>query len=141
MAILWTEDLSVGVKEIDNQHIELFKRVSNLLEACNQGKGKENVREVIAFLEKYVISHFGTEERYMKNYQYPDYISHKKQHDVFVNSFADLKNQFEKEGAGLHIVILTNRLVVDWLTDHIKKVDKLLGAFLKSQKDRKLVQA
>ena len=62
MAIEWTEDLATGVNKIDNQHKELFKRINNLLEACNQGRGKNEVEKVIKFLDDYVIIHFSEEE-------------------------------------------------------------------------------
>ena len=58
VAIEWTADLATGVDEIDNQHKELFQRINNLLEACNHGKGKEEVKKVISFLEDYVITTF-----------------------------------------------------------------------------------
>jgi hemerythrin len=46
MAIEWTDDLAVGIVEIDNQHKELFHQINQLLEACNQGKGKETVGKI-----------------------------------------------------------------------------------------------
>ncbi len=40
MPIEWTQDLAVGVKIIDEQHKEIFRRVDALLEACKAGKGE-----------------------------------------------------------------------------------------------------
>jgi hemerythrin len=34
----WTEDLSVGVETIDNQHKELFSRINSLADAIRLGK-------------------------------------------------------------------------------------------------------
>ncbi len=133
MAIAWTSDLATSVDEIDSQHKELFRRINSLLEACNQGKGKGEVQNVIAFLEDYVVSHFGEEERYMEKYSYPDAGLHKDQHREFMKNFADLKRQFETDGPGVHIVITTNQMVVDWLRTHIQRLDKALGAFLKTR--------
>ena len=133
MAILWTEDLAVGVSEIDNQHKELFNRINDLLEACNQGKAKEVVTEVIKFLEDYVVIHFGNEEKYMALYKYPGFISHKALHDQFIITFGELKDRLAADGPGGHIVIMTNRVVVTWLNSHIRNVDKELGAFLKNK--------
>lgn len=133
MAIEWTEDLAVGSKEIDDQHKELFRMINQMLEACNQGKGKEVLEEILGFLEKYVVTHFGTEERLMQQYNYPDYPSHKNHHEQFIKSFMDLKKEMTTTGPGTHIVIMTNRTVVGWLNSHIRNVDKLLGAFLKDK--------
>ena len=133
MAIQWTEDLAVGVREIDEQHKELFRMINQMLEACNQGKGKSVLTELLGFLENYVVDHFGTEEKLMQQYDYPDYLSHKDHHGQFIKSFKELKDEMEKTGPGTHIVIMTNRVVVGWLNSHIRNVDKLLGAFLKDK--------
>lgn len=133
MAIEWTEDLAVGAKEIDDQHKELFRMVNQMLEACTQGKGKEVLTEMLKFLEDYVVTHFGTEERFMQQYGYPEYLSHKKHHEQFINSFQELKKEMAATGPGTHLVIMTNRTVVGWLNSHIRNVDKQLGAFLKDK--------
>lgn len=70
MALIdWTEDLSVGVAEIDRQHQELFFQVNQLLEACHQAKGKEAVGKIVGFLENYVVRHSAKEEDYMTIYR------------------------------------------------------------------------
>lgn len=133
MAIEWTEDLAVGFKEIDDQHKELFNMINRMLDACSQGKGKEVLNEILGFLENYVVNHFGTEEKLMQQYNYPDYANHKKYHEQFIKSFMELKQEMATTGPGTHIVIMTNRTVVGWLNSHIRNVDKLLGAFLKNK--------
>ena len=133
MAIEWTEDLAVGAKEIDDQHKELFAMINQMLDACNQGKGKQVLNKILGFLENYVVNHFGTEERLMRQYDYPDYASHKNHHEQFIQSFMGLKKEMEATGPGTHIVIMTNRTVVAWLNSHIRNVDKRLGAFLKDK--------
>lgn len=133
MAIYWSEDLATGVQIIDDQHKELFSRINALLDACSVGRGKEEVGKVLQFLEEYVASHFSEEETRMQQYGYPGQAYHKSQHDEFRANFADLKKTFDAEGPGVFIVIKTNRVVVDWLSAHIRRVDKALGAFLKDK--------
>lgn len=91
MAIEWTQNLAVGVTEIDNQHKELFKRVNQYLEAMMERRGKEEIGKVIKFLENYVVTHFGTEERYMELHNYPDQRLHKEQHAAFIKTFNDIR--------------------------------------------------
>ncbi len=130
MTINWTDDLRVGVDTIDNQHKELFNRINNLLDACVQGKGREEIKRTSDFLSDYVISHFGAEEKLMVRYKYPDYASHKERHEKFKKEFAELKMKIEKEATGLLTTLGTNHLLIDWWLNHIGKVDKFLGAFL-----------
>jgi hemerythrin len=134
MAIEWTPDLATGVKEIDEQHKELFKRIDSLVEAWKGGNAAQETREVekvIAFLNDYVVFHFGTEERYMDKFGYSSTTAHKAQHAQFVKTFGRLKDRFKAEGASPALVEDANQLLVDWLKNHIHFVDKALGLFLK----------
>lgn len=132
MAIKWTDDLATGVAQIDNQHKELFKHVDRLLQACNQAKGRQEIGNTIAFLEEYVRTHFDAEEKNMVKFSYPDYSAHKTQHAYFKNNLLNIKRQIEEEGPGVHIIILTNRLIVDWLRNHIHKLDTAFGDYLQT---------
>lgn len=129
----WTEDLATGVTQIDDQHKELIERVNQLLAACSAGRGREEVGRTLNFLGDYVVFHFGTEERYMTQYDYPGSKSHEAQHAGFIKEFTDLKGKFETEGPTLEVITKTNRWLVQWLINHIKEVDRELGAFLKAK--------
>ncbi len=126
----WTDDLSVGVEIINNQHKELFKRVNSLLQAMNEGKGEDEIKEIIGFLEEYVVVHFGTEEDFMTRYNYPDYPFHKGEHEAFKKDFVELKRDYEIHGVTLTLIIEIQQRVCDWLINHIGKVDKMFGRFL-----------
>lgn len=133
MAIEWTEDLATSVVEIDRQHKEIFKKMDDLYLACRRGKGKAEVAGLIEFLKNYVAVHFDTEEKYMQQYDYPGYTSHKVEHTGFIKTIVDLKRQLETEGPNLALVIKTNLEVSDWLKKHICEIDKKLGSFLKTR--------
>ena len=133
MSITWTKDLAVGILEIDNQHKELFERIKALIEACYQGKGRIEIGKTVAFLEEYVETHFGTEENNMIKLQYPEYAAHKQQHIIFKNNFANIKHRLEEEGPGVHIIILTKQMVIEWLKSHIRTRDKEFGAYVQGR--------
>jgi len=137
MAILWTDDLATKIDTIDNQHKMLFEILNELLDSCKQGKGFEVVKKVVFFLDDYVKNHFSTEERYMKMYSYPNFISHKGQHELFIKRAAELKEQFLKEGPTLSFTMVISNSVVNWLSNHIRKVDAEMAKFLKSQRNFK----
>jgi hemerythrin-like metal-binding protein len=132
MALKWNEKLTTGIEKIDNQHKELFARINNLLDACAQRRGKETINEVMRFLEDYIVVHFGTEEEFMLKYDYPEYHSHKAQHAKFTSEFSELKRRL-KSGRSSTVVVPTNRLLIDWWINHINKVNKELGAFLRTR--------
>lgn len=130
MAIGWRDDLLTGVEEIDSQHKELFRRFDDLLNACNDGKGDEEVLRLFTFLDEYVATHFAAEERIMRQCGCRDYLEHKQQHQRFVRRLEELKRKFRDEGAGLTLVIATNAMMIQWLTDHIDKMDREIVSYL-----------
>ncbi len=136
MAIEWNDDLNTNIEEIDDQHRELFRRVNNLLEACGQGKGRDEISRILAFFQDYTMSHFSSEEKAMQDSAFPDYDSHREEHADFTGQIAGLKQKLMKEGAGIGVVLLTIRTSIDWLTIHIRKSDKEFADYLNSRKAR-----
>lgn len=132
MAVLWDEELATGIELIDNQHKEIFRRVDVLLNACKARKGKTEVGEILNFLEDYIVEHFEAEENIQVHFKYPGYAAHKGMHDGFIKDVDRLREQFEREGPSLMMVVNTSHVVVDWLVKHIRKVDKALAEFLKT---------
>ncbi len=133
MAIEWKDDLAIGVSEVDEQHKELFKKVSDLFDACTAGKGKDEIGRVVKYLEDYVIVHFKAEEGLQEKNGYPEYESHKKQHQLFIKDFLALKDKLQFEGPTATVIIQLNHTLVNWLINHIRKSDKALGVFMKEK--------
>ncbi len=136
--IKWTEDLSVGIDTIDNQHKELFNRINSLVDAVKQHICKYKIGDIIKFLEDYVHIHFNEEEKYMLKYQYPQYDYHKAQHEHFKKELLALKPELLKLEGGAkpgsyELSVTTNQLVVDWILAHVANVDKQLGKFLQTK--------
>lgn len=131
MAITWREDLAIGVEEIDSQHKTLFGKVDALFEACNSGKGKMEIGNTLEYLGDYVVEHFTAEEKLMKKGNYPGFLTHKGIHDKFVKEFKAIREAFDKEGANASLIIQMNKLLVDWLIQHVKKTDKEYVPYLK----------
>jgi hemerythrin len=133
MKLQWAQDLSVGVEEIDSQHKELFDRINNLDSAMRQGTAKEEVVRLIEFLGKYVIIHFGAEEKYMIDYNYTGYALHKTKHEWFKKEFSDIRINLDAEGITPDVIMRSNNLLITWFSNHIRSIDMILGSFLKSK--------
>jgi hemerythrin-like metal-binding protein len=131
MGIVWTANLATGINEIDSQHKELFTKINNLIDAMSKGEGKKVIEDVFKFLTEYCKVHFYTEEGLMTSKSYPDFASHKQLHNGFMTKLAELKKRVDTEGVNSTIVIEAQPLLVDWWYNHINKIDKVLGEFLK----------
>lgn len=129
----WTPDLSVGVEQIDAQHRELFRRINELVEAVRKSECKYIIDDVIKFLHDYVIEHFGDEEALMVKYDYPEYREHRARHVKFIADLAGMEEELKNETSSYTRSVYTNQMVVNWITGHIKTVDRKLGEHLKSR--------
>ena len=132
MGIKWRESLSIGLEEIDSQHKELLQRFDVLLTACEEGKGIQELKKTLDFLDEYVLLHFNDEEVLQRLHAYPDYAEHRKEHETFISRIMRLREEIDKDGVALHHLIETNDLMFKWLISHISKADKALGVFLKT---------
>ncbi|MEW5849372.1 MAG: hemerythrin family protein [Myxococcota bacterium] len=136
MGASWTEDLAVGVPEIDDQHRELFRLVDMLLAACLAGNGKTEAERVMGFLECYVVDHFSAEEALMHRVGYPQVETHHLQHRQMVQRLAELKVALARDGVTSLLVTQLNRSVVDWLLNHVGRSDRALADFLRARTPR-----
>jgi hemerythrin len=132
MSIEWRDSLSVGVEAIDSQHKELLHRFDRLLNACQEGQGIHELHKMQMFLDEYVHTHFNDEEALQRQKQYPGFDAHHAEHLYFIEQLNKLTLDIQKEGASTHHVIETNHFLLKWLLNHISKVDKELGVYLKS---------
>ena len=129
MGRTWNPKLSVGIPAIDAQHKELFERADGLVDAMRGGKGAEEVKKLIAYLEQYVSTHFGAEERLLQAKKYPAFAQHKALHETFNREFKACKEQIEKGGSSAGLLKL-NSLIGTWLVQHIGQEDTKYAAFL-----------
>lgn len=140
--MIWTEELSVGIEKIDKQHQELFNRINRLVDAIKQHRCKEEIDNTIKFLDDYAREHFADEEKYMKESSYQELLAHRSHHARYLENLAELKKEAglpRIQGGSYDLSVMTNQIVVDWIVDHIMKLDKKFGAFIKTGRrgDRK----
>lgn len=127
----WTQDLSVGVKEIDDQHKELIRRINAFFDAVDTGKGNDEVLKVLDFLQGYVVSHFHDEEALQMRVKYPNYAAHKKLHEGFIRDVGGIKKDIQESGFTVMTRSLMASTLVTWLVLHISKEDKRIGEHIR----------
>ena len=132
MAIVWTQKLATGVTRIDDEHRELFDRVNRLLDAMQAARGREEIAPLVGFLSDYVKVHFGGEERLMDAHRYPQATAHRQQHAYFVGQFKEMVGEIERTGPTALLTIKLNKLLCDWLREHVASTDKAFGGFLQT---------
>ena len=132
MAYKWDSSLESGYEGVDNQHRQLVTAVNNLIEASNGGRGDRAVLETLEFLTSYAVKHFSDEEELQIQYQYPDYLNHKRIHDDFKVVVGELVRKVGKEGPTDEIIEEVTSVIGAWLLNHIKGDDFRMAAFVKA---------
>ena len=133
----WTQDMAVGIESIDEQHRQLFKRISDLLQAIKEHRCKSEIDGTIKFLDDYARFHFSEEEKDMQEAGYDGLEDHRKHHAVYLNNIKELKElaaQPRIQGMSYELSVTTNQVVVDWIVDHIIKIDRNFGEHMKDRR-------
>lgn len=130
MAYQFTKDLETGNALIDQEHRELFNAINSLLDSCSRGQGRNELTKTAEFLQTYTSKHFSDEEQLQRRSSYPEYTQHKRYHDEFKKTVADIVNRLKVNGPTVSLVGEINTALAGWLINHIKKEDKKLAAFL-----------
>ena len=132
MAYQWDASLETGHIKIDNQHKQLIAALNNIIEASQQGKGRDEIFKTLDFLTGYTLMHFSTEEKLQVDYNYPDYIVHKRYHDEFKVTVGELTQKLINEGPTEGLIGEVTTAIGKWLLNHIKGDDFRMAAFVKA---------
>jgi hemerythrin len=132
MALEWSKALAVGIEEIDAQHRELFQRAGRLIDGIRRGDPGE-VDELVEYLHRYAVTHFGAEEAAMREARYPGYARHKAQHDRFIEDLLAFADEHTARG-GASVAPQIDKWLSGWLREHVSQTDTELGRFLTQRK-------
>jgi len=124
--ITWRDEFALGVPEIDAQHKKLFAIANRAYEVLKNDLLVDKYDQIVDIfneLKDYTVYHFTYEEDYMKSIGYRKFLSHKVQHDDFIQRIneTDLRQIDENQQQYL---IETLEFVVAWIENHILGVDK-----------------
>ena len=123
--IIWSDDLSVGVDEMDYQHKRLVGMINRLVDLASLTRTDQSVIKaaylrVLSDMVQYATVHFDTEERYLKAIGYADFDNHLEEHKSFTRKASEL----EQKGAQGDLDIAgTSEYLQKWLSGHILHTD------------------
>jgi len=133
----WSDLLSVGITDMDDEHKELFVRINKLLAALLTGGSDYDIIDTVKFINEYIEYHFRDEEKLLASVQYPLLAEHKKLHAQYENEFQQIGEKLNSGNFDSTLLIEIQDKVVNWLLDHIAKVDKKYGIFIAEMNEKK----
>lgn len=125
--IIWKEIYSIGVKELDDQHKELF----NLLSRISDFSSIKILvlSDLVEEIRNYSKLHFKTEEVLMKKYNYPKLKEHVLEHIEFVKKVESIIDE-SKQVLFVYTTILSD-FIKSYFITHMLGTDLEFGQYLK----------
>lgn len=130
--IVWSEILSVGFDDIDDDHRKLVGIFNELNRAVTKGEPAEYLAATLEELINCTVWHFSHEDRLMIKHGYDEIDAHRAEHRELIESAKEMQRMLLQAGGAVadEQIIYLER----WLTAHILTTDQRLGAFL-AQRD------
>lgn len=133
--IVWSDDFSVGVEELNYQHMRLIGMINRMVDLTSLKKAdpatvKSAYMNVLNDMVQYASVHFDTEERYLKSIAYNAFDNHVGEHEEFSKKAADLT---QKAAAGDLDIAGTSQYLQSWLSGHILHSDMDYRRFKESR--------
>ena len=123
--IVWTDDFSVGVDELNYQHKRLVGMINRLIDLTTLTRPDPSVikvayGKVLSDMVQYAAVHFDSEERYLKSIGYTDFDNHVEEHKSFASKASELEQKAEQ---GELDIAGTSQFLQSWLSAHILHSD------------------
>jgi hemerythrin-like metal-binding protein len=129
-SLLWTEDNSVFVPEMDEEHEALFHLLHELRRAVLAGDPLDQLERQAGRLATRAASHFQHEERLMRASRYSAIDWHERQHQTGRARLAALTDAIR--GHGQEPVFESLEALATWILDHVSVADHMLGSHLRN---------
>lgn len=131
MKFIWDAKYSVGIKSIDNQHQKFFETINEIYFLIRQPNiDLPHISKVINELATYADFHLAYEEKYFKEFGYPDAQIHIAAHDVYRTTINRYLTSISQPNADIaKIATDIADFVKDWLSGHILAVDQKFSQF------------
>ncbi len=133
MSLEWTDDLVLGIEEIDLQHRVMFDHFNQLSLACH-GSASEELLKHLDALETLISLHFETEERLMVEWDYPAIEIQRSEHEQFARSIGEVCSMARNEGPSRMLGARVAGSMVQWIVRHIRHHDTELVQFIQMKK-------
>jgi hemerythrin len=128
MPIPWSNEYSVGIKEIDKQHQEFIGIIDDLNRSIRLYQNiygqatKKKILDIFDSLHDYANTHFATEEKYFKEFGFEEAAGHIAEHEKFVKTISALRERIDEDDLKISFELID--FMENWLVGHLNGLDK-----------------
>ena len=126
--LVWNPEWETGIRNVDDQHRELFRKIEQLMAAVHGDQVEALVPATMAFLAQYVDQHFRDEELEMEGAGYPGLAAHRATHGHMRGHVAHLLELSRRDPAAVVDPMID--FMTDWLIQHINSEDRRMARYL-----------
>jgi len=127
----WTDELAVGIRTIDEQHLQLVSLINELHLSMLEHRETADMSRIFAELVDCTKAHFATEEALFQEHGYPAEAAHRDEHRHLAERVLDLKADFDAGNTAVTLEVM--RFLREWLIKHIVSSDRDFIPFFASR--------
>jgi len=128
----WNDEFGVGVGQFDEDHKKLVHMINELYDNISAGSAKETLGRFSDVLIEHTVEHFGHEEKYFDEVNYPRAAQHRAMHEHIKKRVLEFRSEIDGKDSTL-LAFEMLRFLRESLGHHINGEDKKYGAFLNTK--------
>lgn len=122
----------VAIPSMNDTHLEEML-IINTLDTAISDSNVEVIAKTIDELLAHTITHFSEEEKMMEEGLYPEYLTHKSEHDRHVQELKSLVQYFERTKDPKAIYAYSKGNLTPWRIHHIQTMDTEMATYLQAK--------
>ena len=123
--IEWDDSYDMNISTIDEEHKKFIKTVNKVISIAEQiDNDTHEITYVLYEMTMYALSHFKTEEDYMRKFEYSEYRLHEEEHNEFIKKTVEFCDRTKNGDYDITNDLL--EFLQSWLVNHIQGTDKKL---------------
>ncbi|MDR3773958.1 MAG: bacteriohemerythrin [Terracidiphilus sp.] len=126
--ITWSDEYSVNLKAVDDQHKYLIGILNELHEAMMKGRAQSTTGDLLHQLADYKQTHFVMEERFMERAGFPGLAAHRTCHEELSLQIDEYMQRFQRGEVALDLESL--HFLRDWVGNHMVNEDREFSQWL-----------
>lgn len=129
--IVWKDEFSIGVRELDLQHQKIIKIINLLIDKPRMSVKSQNIASALSELTYYVSEHFLLEEQLLGENGYQDLLEHSKKHTAYSQQITDFCTEALHRNNEVPSDLLN--FLTHWWTNHILNEDMKYKPFFEEK--------